>query len=167
MSILSALARYGLAASFGAVMAVVAMSWQDTELETASVQPKAPPKASTKAPAEDAGPIEKAGRAADELIEKAGLSSGSVEEITEKAKELGAKAAETAGLTHEGVEEVTEKAKELGAKAKEKAEVALEKVKETAGNAISKAEELADKGKEAASGAADGLGKKLKADSGG
>ncbi len=82
------------------------------------------------------GPLEKAGRVADDLIEKAGLNAGSVEEITEKAKEIGEKAAE-------------------------KAEVVVEKVKETATKAIVKAEELADEGKEAARDAAGDLGETI------
>ncbi|MDJ0946885.1 MAG: hypothetical protein QNJ30_25835 [Kiloniellales bacterium] len=84
----------------------------------------------------ETGPLEKAGRVADDLIEKAGLNTGDVEEITEKAKELGEKAAE-------------------------KAEVVVEKVKETATRAIVKAEELADDGKDAAIDAAEGLGDKI------
>lgn len=83
-----------------------------------------------------AGPLEKAGRVADDLIEKAGLNAGSVEEITEKAKEIGEKAAE-------------------------KAEVVVEKVKETATKAIVRAEELADEGKEAARDAAGDLGETI------
>ena len=84
----------------------------------------------------DAGPLEKAGRVADDLIEKAGLTSGDVEEITEKAKEMTEKAAE-------------------------QAEVVVEKVKETATKAIVKAEELADDGKDAALDAAEGLGEQI------
>ena len=84
----------------------------------------------------DAGPLEKAGRVADDLIEKAGLTSGDVEEITEKAKEMTEKAAE-------------------------QAEVVVEKVKETATKAIVKAEELADDGKDAALDAAEDFGDQI------
>ena len=89
----------------------------------------------------DAGPLEKAGRVADELIGKAGLSPENVEDVAETAKVIGEKAAE-------------------------KAEVALEKVKETATKAIVKAEELADQGKDAALEAADNLGENTKAKAG-
>ncbi len=109
----------------------------------------------------EVGPLEKAGRVADDLIEKAGLSAGSVGEITEKAKEIGEKAAEKAGLSAGSVEEITEKAKAIGEKAAEKAEVVVEKVKETATKAIVKAEELADDGKEAAKEAAGDLGETI------
>lgn len=84
----------------------------------------------------NAGPLEKAGRVADDLIEKAGLSSGDVEEITEKAKEITEKAAE-------------------------KAEGVVEQVKETAKKAIVKAEELADDGKDAALEAAEDFGEQI------
>lgn len=87
------------------------------------------------------GPLEKAGRVADELIGKAGLNPESVEDVAETAKVIGEKAAE-------------------------KAEVALEKVKETASKAIVKAEELADQGKDAALEAADNLGENIKAKAG-
>lgn len=89
----------------------------------------------------NAGPLEKAGKVADELIEKAGLASGSVEAVAEKAQQLGEKAAEAG-------------------------EVALEKVKETASKAVVKAEELADKGKDAALEAADNLGESIKSTAG-
>ena len=89
----------------------------------------------------NAGPLEKAGRVADDLIEKAGLNSGSVEAVAEKAQELGEKAAESAGT-------------------------AIEKVKETATKAVVKAEELADKGKDAALDAADDLGESIKTTAG-
>lgn len=90
----------------------------------------------------NAGPLEKAGRVADDLIEKAGLNSGSVEAVAEKAQALGEKAAESAGT-------------------------AIEKVKETASKAVVKAEELADKGKDAALEAADDLGESIKTTAGG
>ncbi len=90
----------------------------------------------------NAGPLEKAGRVADDLIEKAGLSAGGVEAVAEKAQELGEKAAESAGT-------------------------AIEKVKETASKAVVKAEELADKGKDAALEAADDLGESIKTTAGG
>ena len=89
----------------------------------------------------EVGPLEKAGRVADELIGKAGLSPENVEDVAETAKVIGEKAAE-------------------------KAEVALEKVKETATKAIVKAEELADQGKDAALEAADNLGENIKAKAG-
>ena len=89
----------------------------------------------------NAGPLEKAGRVADDLIEKAGLSAGNVEAVAEKAQELGEKAAESAGT-------------------------AIEKVKETASKAVVKAEELADKGKDAALEAADDLGESIKTTAG-
>ena len=82
------------------------------------------------------GPLEKAGRVADDLIEKAGLNAGDVEAITEKAKAIGEKAAE-------------------------KAEVMVEKVKETATRAIVRAEALADEGKKAAAEAAGDLGEAI------
>ena len=80
-----------------------------------------------------ASAAKKAGRVADDLIEKAGLGSGNVEQITETAKQIGEKAAEKAG-------------------------VVVEKVKETANRAIVRAEELAEDGKDAALEAADDLG---------
>ncbi len=111
----------------------------DDELATQATKPAAVnvQKATIVEPSDaDAGPLEKAGRVADDLIEKAGLTSGDVEEITEKAKEMTEKAAE-------------------------QAEVVVEKVKETATKAIVKAEELADDGKDAALDAAEDFGEQI------
>ncbi len=126
-------------------VAVLNLSAED-EVATPATAPAAvnAQKANVDQPSEaDAGPLEKAGRVADDLIEKAGLSSGDVEEITEKAKEITEKAAEKAEVVVE------------------KAEIVVEKVKETANKAIVKAEELADDGKDAALEAAEDLGDKI------
>ena len=126
----------------GTVAAGVSVLNLSPEDEVATPAPEPAPISAQKATIvepvdeENVGPLEKAGRVADDLIEKAGLSSGDVEEITEKAKEIGEKAAE-------------------------KAEGVVEKVKETATRAIVKAEELADEGKEVAKEAAGDLGETI------
>ena len=127
-----------LVGAAAAGVTVLNLSAED-ELATQATKPAAVnvQKATIVEPSDaDAGPLEKAGRVADDLIEKAGLTSGDVEEITEKAKEMTEKAAE-------------------------QAEVVVEKVKETATKAIVKAEELADDGKDAALDAAEGLGEQI------
>ena len=132
-----------LAGILGAGVTALNLSPEDLSPEAdVAVQPSKPATINAQSativePSEDGvGPLEKAGRVADDLIEKAGLSSGDVEVITEKAKEIGEKAAE-------------------------KAEVVVEKVKETASRAIVKAEELADEGKKAAAEAAGDLGETI------
>ena len=154
----------------GAVAAGVATLNLSPEDEVASqgAEPTAinAQKATIVAPGgEEIGPLEKAGRVADDLIEKAGLGSGNVEQITETAKQIGEKAAEKAGVVVEkaglssgNVEQITETAKQIGEKAAEKAGVVVERVKETANRAIVRAEELAEDGKDAALEAADDLG---------
>ena len=160
----------------GAVAAGVATLNLSPEDEVASqgTEPTAinAQKATIVAPGEEIGPLEKAGRVADDLIEKAGLGSGNVEQIAETAKQIGEKAAEKAGVVVEkagvvvekaglssgNVEQITETAKQIGEKAAEKAGVVVEKVKETANRAIVRAEDLAEDGKDAALEAADGLG---------
>ncbi len=127
-----------LVGAAAAGVTVLNLSAED-ELATQATKPAAVnvQKATIVEPSDaDAGPLEKAGRVADDLIEKAGLTSGDVEEITEKAKEMTEKAAE-------------------------QAEVVVEKVKETATKAIVKAEELADDGKDAALNAAEGFGEQI------
>ena len=127
-----------LVGAAAAGVTVLNLSAED-ELATQATKPAAVnvQKATIVEPSDaDAGPLEKAGRVADDLIEKAGLTSGDVEEITEKAKEMTEKAAE-------------------------QAEVVVEKVKETATKAIVKAEELADDGKDAALDAAEGFGEQI------
>ena len=122
----------------GAVAAGVATLNLSPEDEVASqgAEPTAinAQKATIVAPGEEIGPLEKAGRVADDLIEKAGLGSGNVEQITETAKQIGEKAAEKAGVVVEkaglgsgSVEQITETAKQIGEKAAEKAGVVVEK----------------------------------------
>lgn len=134
-----------LVGAAAAGVTVLNLSAED-ELATQATKPAAVnvQKATIVEPSDaDAGPLEKAGRVADDLIEKAGLTSGDVEEITEKAKEITEKAAEKAEVVVE------------------QAEVVVEKVKETATKAIVKAEELADDGKDAALDAAEGFGEQI------
>ncbi len=110
---------------------------------------------------ESGGALERAGRAADELLKQAVVAPAEMGEVGETAIEATEEVTEAVSET---AKEVGETAKELGAVAAKVAAKALEKAKEHTDKAIVKAEEIADKGKEKAIEAAEELSKDLSGD---
>ena len=158
MSMKTGLIGFALLGALG--VGYVMLSSSDTgDSGTAKKMAATPVSAKSANKAEQSGgALERAGRAADELLKQAVVAPAEMGEVGETA----AKATEEVSeVVSETAKEVGETAKELGAVAAKAAAKALEKAKEHTDKAIVKAEEIADKGKEKAIEAAEELSKDL------